>query len=306
MSTVAILLCTYNGARFLPAQLASLANQSFTDWRLHASDDGSTDETRAVIAQHQGRLGSAPITVRSGPCQGFVRNFLGLACDPSIQCDYFAYCDQDDMWEPDKLSRAVAWLDTCPPHIPAMYCSRTMLIDDKGLQRGFSRAYRRTPSFRNALVQSIASGNTIVFNDAARALLMVCGSAAKIPSHDWWTYLLVTGAGGQVYYDQVPQVRYRMHGDNVIGTNAGSRNRVHRLYMLSRGQFVRWTEMHIAALEPFRPHMTPENRALFDLFCVSRKRGLIGRQIGFLKSGVYRQTFLDDLGLVVAVWARKI
>jgi glycosyltransferase involved in cell wall biosynthesis len=306
MSTVAILLCTYNGARFLPAQLASLANQSFTNWRLHASDDGSTDETRAVIAQHQGRLGSAPITVRSGPCQGFVRNFLGLACDPSIQSDYFAYCDQDDMWEPDKLSRAVAWLDTCPPHIPAMYCSRTMLIDDKGLQCGFSRAYRRTPSFRNALVQSIASGNTIVFNDAARALLMVCGSAAKIPSHDWWTYLLVTGAGGQVYYDQVPQVRYRMHGDNVIGTNAGSRNRVHRLYMLSRGQFVRWTEMHIAALEPFRPHMTPENRALFDLFCVSRKRGFIGRQIGFLKSGVYRQTFLDDLGLVVAVWARKI
>jgi hypothetical protein len=59
-------------------------------------------------------------------------------------------------------------------------------------------------------------------------------------------------------------------------------------------------------LEPFRPHMTPENRALFDLFCESRKRGFIGRQIGFLKSGVYRQTFLDDLGLVVAVWARKI
>jgi glycosyltransferase involved in cell wall biosynthesis len=306
MSSVAILLCTFNGARFLPAQLSSLANQSFTNWRLFVSDDGSTDETLAIVSQHQGGLGAAPIDVRNGPQQGFVRNFLSLACDASIACDYFAYCDQDDVWQPEKLSRAVAWLDTRPPHIPAMYCSRTILIDEDGRQCGYSRAYRRKPSFHNALVQSIASGNTIVFNEAARRLLMVCGSAAQAPSHDWWTYLLITAAGGDVHYDQIPQVQYRMHRENVIGTNAGLRNRARRLYLLSRGRFQRWSEMHVAALEPFRPHMTPENRALFDLFRASRKRGFFGRQIGFLNSGVYRQTFLDNLGLIVAVWARKI
>jgi len=306
MSSVAILLCTYNGARFLPVQLSSLARQNFTNWRLFVSDDGSTDETLAIVSQHRLRLGAAPVSQRSGPRQGFVRNFLSLACDPSIACDYFAYCDQDDVWEPDKLSRAVAWLDTRPPHVPAMYCSGTTLIDEAGRPRGYSRAYRRAPSFRNALVQSLASGNTIVFNEAARRLLMVCGSAAKVPSHDWWMYLLTTAAGGEVYYDPVPQVRYRMHGKNVIGTNAGLRNRIRRLYLLSRGRFQRWSEMHVAALEPFRPHMTPDNRALFDLFRASRERGFFGRQIGFLNSGVYRQTFLDNLGLIVAVWARKI
>jgi glycosyltransferase involved in cell wall biosynthesis len=306
MSSVAILLCTFNGARFLPAQLSSLANQSFTNWRLFVSDDGSADETLAIVSLHKDRLGTAPIAVRNGPQQGFVRNFLSLACDASIACDYFAYSDQDDVWEPEKLARAVAWLDTRPPHIPAMYCSRTMLIDEDGRRCGYSRAYRRKPSFHNALVQSIASGNTIVFNDAARRLLMVCGSAAKVPSHDWWTYLLTTAAGGDVHYDQIPQVRYRMHGQNVIGTNAGLRNRVRRLYLLSRGRFQRWSEMHVAALAPFRPHMTPANRSLFDLFQASRKRGFFGRQIGFLNSGVYRQTFLDNLGLIVAVWVRKI
>jgi glycosyltransferase involved in cell wall biosynthesis len=306
MSSVAILLCTFNGARFLPEQLSSFADQSFTNWRLFVSDDGSTDETVAVVSQHQDRLGSAPISIRNGPQQGFVRNFLSLACDASIACDYFAYSDQDDVWEPDKLARAVACLDARPPHVPAMYCSRTMLIDEDGRQCGYSRAYRRTPSFRNALVQSIASGNTIVFNDAARRLLMMCGSAVKAPSHDWWTYLLTTAAGGEVHYDQVPQVRYRIHGENVIGTNAGLRNRARRLYMLSRGRFQRWSEMNVAALEPFRPHMTAENRALFDLFRASRQRGFFGRQVGFLNSGVYRQTFLDNLGLIVAVMARKI
>lgn len=306
MSSVAILLCTFNGARFLPAQLASFARQSFTDWRLFVSDDGSGDETLTIVTQQKDRLGTAPVSVRNGPRQGFVRNFLSLACDDSIAADYFAYADQDDVWEPEKLERAVAWLDTQPPQVPAMYCSRTTLIDEDGRKRGYSRAYRRTPSFRNALVQSLASGNTIVFNRAARRLLMLAGSTAKVPSHDWWTYLLTTAAGGTVYYDQIPQVQYRRHGQNVIGTNTGLRNRLHRLYMLSRGRFQRWSDLNVAGLTPFRPHMTPENRALFDLFCESRKRGFFGRQIGFLKSGVYRQTLLDDLGLVVAVWTRKI
>jgi glycosyltransferase involved in cell wall biosynthesis len=266
MSSVALLLCTFNGARFLPAQLASFANQSFTDWRLFVSDDGSVDETLAIVARQKDRLGAAAVSIRNGPRQGFVRNFLSLACDASIACDYFAYADQDDVWEPEKLARAVAWLDTRPPQVPAMYCSRTALIDEDGRPRGYSRAYRRTPSFRNALVQSLASGNTIVFNQAARRLLMIAGSTATVPSHDWWTYLLTTAAGGEVYYDQVPQVQYRRHAQNVIGTNTGLRNRIHRLYMLSRGRFQRWSDLNVAALTPFRPHMTPDNRALFDLF----------------------------------------
>ena len=132
MPSIAILLCTYNGARFLPAQLASLAHQSFTNWRLFVSDDGSSDETLAIVSEYKDRLGTAPVAVRNGPRQGFVKNFLSLACDPSLAFDYYAYCDQDDVWEPDKLARAVERLSSRPAHIPAMYCSRTMLIDERG------------------------------------------------------------------------------------------------------------------------------------------------------------------------------
>ena len=110
MPTIAILLCTYNGASFLPAQLASLAAQSFTNWRLFVSDDGSTDETLAVVAEHKEQLGTGLVDIRNGPRQGFVKNFLSLACDPALSFDYYAYCDQDDVWEPGKLARAV---DAC-------------------------------------------------------------------------------------------------------------------------------------------------------------------------------------------------
>ena len=306
MPSVAILLCTFNGARFLDAQLSSYVAQSCKDWRLFASDDGSTDATLAMIAARATQLGTAPPAIRSGPRQGFVANFLGLACDPSIVADYFAFSDQDDVWEPDKLARTIDWLKGRPAHVPAMYCSRTRLIDDEGRAYGFSPLFRRPTSFRNALVQSIAGGNTIVFNQGARDLLIACGPTVQVPSHDWWTYLLTTAAGGEVRYDPIPTISYRVHPENVVGANVGLLNRLRRLQMLAAGRFERWTEMNIAALMPFRPSMTAENRDLFDLFCAARRRSFIGRQIGFLKTGVYRQTLLGNLGLMLAISTRKI
>lgn len=306
MPDVAILLCTFNGARFLPAQLSSFENQKFTNWRLFVSDDSSTDDTAAILSRCEGKLGPSRMAIRNGPRQGFAANFLGLACDPSISCDYFAYSDQDDIWEPDKLSRAVEWLQTIPPHVPAMYCARTRLVDKEGRVCGYSPLFRRKPGFRNALVQSIAGGNTMVFNNAARGLVMVCGSTVRVPSHDWWTYLLTTAAGGEVRYDPIPSVRYRVHPENAIGSNVGWLNRTRRLFMLISGRFAYWTDLNVAALEPFRSHMNAQNRDLFDLFRESRQRGLFGRQIGFLNAGVYRQTLFGNIGLIFAVWAKKI
>lgn len=306
MANVAILLCTFNGARFLHAQFSSYEAQHHKNWRVFASDDDSKDETTSILSAYQTKFGAERMQIRQGPQGGFVANFLGLACDPAISADYYAYSDQDDIWEPDKLTRAFAWLNGVASGIPAMYCSRTRLIDEEGRDCGYSPLFNRTPSFRNALVQSIAGGNTIVFNNAARGLLMTCGATVKVPSHDWWTYLLTTAAGGRVHYDTTPSIRYRVHPENVVGSNIGLLSRFRRLRMLAHGRFQHWTDLNIAALEPFRPHMTAENRALLDLFRTARERGFIGRQIDFLKTGVYRQTLLGNLGLVLAIWARKI
>jgi glycosyltransferase involved in cell wall biosynthesis len=306
MPSVAILLCTFNGARFLPAQLWSFARQRFSHWSLFVSDDGSTDETLPLISKYQHEENGVSVTVRNGPRRGLVRNFLGLACDLSISADYFAFSDQDDIWEPDKLSRAIEWLSSISAKKPALYCSRVRLIDEYDRDCGFSPLFSLKPSFRNALVQSIAGGNTMVFNNAARLLLTHCGSDVNVPLHDWWTYLLVTGAGGEVRYDPLPSIRYRTHLHNVVGANIGWRNRFDRLQMLKAGDFERWSALNIAALERFRSLMTPENRFLFDLFCESRQRGFFGRQLGFLQAGVYRQTLLGNVGLAIAVLTKRI
>jgi len=86
------------------------------------------------------------------PAEGFVANFLSLTCKASIEADYYAYSDQDDVWESDKLERAVRWLQTVPENIPALYCSRTRLVDAENNEIGLSPLFSKPPSFANALI----------------------------------------------------------------------------------------------------------------------------------------------------------
>ena len=172
---VAILLCTYQAQRFLADQLQSIQAQTWPSWKLWVSDDGSKDRTLEILQSHRERWGDERLHVQPGPCRGSTANFLSLACHQVVDAPYFAFCDQDDLWHPDKLERALQWLQAVPADTPALYCSRTVLVDEHNQTIGQSHLFTHPPGFRNALVQSIAGGNTMVFNRAARALLLSAG-----------------------------------------------------------------------------------------------------------------------------------
>ena len=128
---VAILMCTKNGAAFLDEQLKSIADQTHANWSLIVSDDGSTDTTVKIIQRFADSHAQKTV-VRNGPAKGVSANFLSLATDPTIDADYFAFSDQDDLWYKDKLQRALTWLTTVPADVPALYCGRTELVSDDG------------------------------------------------------------------------------------------------------------------------------------------------------------------------------
>jgi glycosyltransferase involved in cell wall biosynthesis len=304
--SIAILLCTFNGARFLPLQLASYEAQDFTDWRLFVSDDGSEDDTVALLEEFQKKHGPAKVLLRRGPQKGFVANFLSLICDPAIESDYFALSDQDDLWHPRKLSRAVQFLSNAPADQPVVYCARTRLIDEQGSEIGLSPLFKRPLHFRNALTQSIAGGNTMVFNKSVRQALMRAGPDANVASHDWWIYLIVSAVGGTVFYDSEPTVSYRVHPRNVVGSNRSAAAQILRARLLWQGLFQAWSEMHVASLERIESSMTDDNRKTFDLFRQSRKRSLLPRAYGLMRSGIYRQTLLGNIGLAVATLTGRI
>jgi glycosyltransferase involved in cell wall biosynthesis len=302
---VAILMCTKNGAAFLGEQLKSIAEQSHTYWSLFVSDDGSTDATAKILKDFAGSR-TQNVIVRNGPGQGVCANFLSLATDPSIEADYFAFSDQDDIWYKDKLQRALTWLATIPDDVPGLYCGRTELVSDDGRPYGVSPLFTRPIAFRNAIIQSLGGGNTMVFNKAAKRLLETTGRL-DVVLHDWWMYQLVSAVGGAICYDPQPALKYRQHPDNLIGSNRGWRARLVRIRMMLSGRFSEWNKKNIAALRQVPAHLIkPQNSAVLALFAKARTAPLPQRLYYLKQSGVYRQTLLGSVGLLAATVLKRI
>lgn len=304
--TVAVLLCSYQGERHLAEQLDSIAAQTHRDWSVWVSDDGSTDGTVALLARYRSQWGTDRLSIQRGPGAGFAANFRSLTCRAEIDADFYAWADQDDVWEPDKLERALAWLQSVPPDSPAVYGTRTLLTDEDGRPIGKSPRFTRPPSFANALVQSIAGGNTMVFNRAARALLIEANAHSDAVAPDWLAYLLVSACGGHVRYDPWPSVRYRQHDGNLSGSNVSLRGRWQRMRLLLGGQFQGWVDANVALLARVRHRMPEANRRTLDSFVRARQQTLIHRVMGLWQSGIHRQTALGNLGLAVAALLNRL
>lgn len=303
---IAILLCTYQGQQYLEEQLDSIADQTHHNWEIWASDDGSDDNTLTILEAYRQKWPKSRLTIQSGPRNGFAANFISLACNPDIQADFYAYSDQDDIWQKDKLARAAKWLESVPPDIPAMYCSRTLLVDADNNEIGLSKTVTKPPCFGNALAQIIGGGNTIMFNHAACQLLREAGPDLDVFTHDWWTYLVVTGSGGKVFYDPQPSLRYRQHDHNLMGMNNSWRARAKRIRMLWQGCFRTWNDNNIAALNRLNHRLTPENQEKFGHFVTARQMSLLPRLVYLYRSGLHRQTLLGNLGLLAAAIFKKL
>lgn len=300
-------MATFQGEQFLAAQLDSIASQTWSHWRVQVSDDHSVDRTLAILEQYRRSWDTGRLQVRRGPGRGAHENFRSLLAGSPGESDAFAFADQDDVWEAAKLERAVGWLDTVSRDIPALYCSRTTIIDSQGRVIGQSPLFTRPPSFANALVQNIAGGNTMVFNRTARDLLVeVLSASPDAVIHDWWTYLMVTGAGGRVYYDAEPTVRYRQHRGNVVGAGVGLGNRAASFGQVVGGRLRRWNDRNVAALERVRDRLTPDNVARLECFNRARRRSLVPRLAGLRRAGVHRQTWAGNAGMVLAALLNRL
>jgi glycosyltransferase involved in cell wall biosynthesis len=285
-----VLLSTYNGAAFLQPLLDSVLGQDRVRLSILVRDDGSTDATLSMLERHAraGRL-----VYYRGPRLGPAASFLDLLgrADPAF--DTFAFCDQDDVWLPDKLSRATDHLGQQTAGAPALYCGRLMLVDEALTPLTLTPMPRRGASFENALVENIAAGCTVVLNPAARDLL-----TRKAPdwlvAHDWWAYLVVS-AFGAVHYDAEPKLLYRQHRANAVGASRSvAGNLARRLRKFRRNQ------AEMAVLNQAR-----EFRRLFAAQLDSRhalvlerfleRRRSLGASIAYaVRPDVFRQAAVDD------------
>lgn len=300
---VHILLATYNGERFLAEQLKSIACQTHDCWTLTVSDDGSTDNTLAIVQRFAIEV-QQPVTIVQGPKKGSsTANFFHLIANAPIysDSDLYAFCDQDDVWFVDKLERAVEWHLQHTDQEVRLYCGRTQFADESLNPIGLSPDIKRPPSFGNALVQNIASGNSMVFSQAVLVAQQKVLTEHSI-WHDWTTYIVTTALGGAVWFDDEPCLSYRQHSGNVIGSNDGLKAQIARLKPLFNGRFKNWSDINCAAAHDLRDDMSHKSKNTFRYFESMRAApSFINRLFIFLKSDIRRQRRISNLLLALAL-----
>jgi glycosyltransferase involved in cell wall biosynthesis len=295
-SRVAILLSTYNGAQFLAEQLASLKAQSFQDWVLYWRDDGSTDASARIVADFLATGGArksvaVPGNGRVGASASFLRLLRAATRDG---CGTVAFCDQDDVWLPEKLARGLATLGEVPEATPALYCARQVLVDAKLRRLGLSAMLRRPPGFPAALTQNIATGCTLMLNGAAARLI----AASRAPGailHDWWCYVLVAAAGGRLLFDEMPVVLYRQHGTNAVGVPSSLPRR--GVAALRRGPttFMNVFRQTVAALADQPELISATAREEVAAIARALGGGAMQRLRILRRGGLTRQTWLETM-----------
>jgi len=302
---IAVILGFYNGNQFLKQQLESIFNQSTRNIDIHIFDDNSPEKPdlrNLCIPDHI----NVSVIVREDNI-GFAENFLNGLESVSADYSHYAFCDQDDVWSTDKLQRAINLIRETATDGPALYCGRTEYVGEVITNTtGFSPLFKKPPSFENALIQSIGGGNTMVLNKTARDLIVQASSGLKVVSHDWWSYLLISACGGLVIYDSKPCLKYRQHPYNIVGANNSLFARLKRFKMLLSGGFKEWNQTNLNALAKNTHLMTKKNLLVFNELVKLRQSGLFKRLYLLKHSGIHRQTFMGNLGLIFGVLINKV
>jgi len=233
---VAVLLAAYNGMAWIEAQLDSILKQKNVCVSVFISVDTSTDGTEAWCADYAQHRASISLLPPAGRFGGASRNFFRLIRDVDFSTsDYVAFSDQDDIWHPDKLQRAVAAL--APGHHDA-YSSNVTAFWPDGQRVLLDKAQPQVQW--DYLFEAAGPGCTYVLNrrlaDAFKSSLLSHWDAAQaVTLHDWYCYAFARSHGFRWLIDPVSGMDYRQHANNQVGANTGLAPLISRLKKIADG-----------------------------------------------------------------------
>jgi glycosyltransferase involved in cell wall biosynthesis len=222
--SVAILLASYNGGKFIAEQLESLYNQSYEDFCCYIHDDGSDDGTVEIIKLYCKRYPDKFIFLGSDKTGGAASNFFMLM--ETVEAAYYLFCDQDDVWDPDKIqlvSNRMKEIEKNHPGQEILVHTDVCVVDEKlkTVADSYYSLLHQDPSFSKPL-QIIASntaiGATVMFNRKLRETALKALTSKKPMLHDW-LLALICSMTGIISYIDIPTMKYRQHGNNEVGAH---------------------------------------------------------------------------------------
>lgn len=211
MKKVQILMSTYNGEKYLKEQIESILNQENVEISLLIRDDGSTDETLNIL-EHLAKE-NKNIHYYASQNIGVARSFMELV-NKSNEADYYAFADQDDVWKPKKLISAIEKLES-NIETPSLYISALEVVDEE-LNTIEIKKVSGNHCFEGEMAKNFATGCTMVFNKKLCDIIKMYNPEYLI-MHDSWITRVCYAIGGNVIIDENTYIKYRQHGNNVVG-----------------------------------------------------------------------------------------
>lgn len=277
LKKIAVLLSSFNGESYIKPQIDSILNQVGVDLLLLIRDDGSTDSTRSILTEYAEK--NMSLKVIEGENVGSTKSFMKLieyANEHFSDYDYFSFADQDDLWLKNKLQKAIKKLEYLESNKPNMYCSNLKVVD---YNLNFINFMRTAPIYTQnkakSLVESFATGCTVVFNKAT--LKLVADYAPRnIILHDLWIFHTCMFLGN-IVYDPNAYILYRQHQSNQIGAKstikARLRSKIKSLKSLSKQHFRE--EEAKTLLNTYKGLLLPKDISLLNILVNYRKVPII-------------------------------
>lgn len=290
---VAILMATYNGEGWLEPQLKSILKQNNCHIKLMIQDDNSEDNTCKTIKKFQ-KTNNINLTINKKSQRSASLNFLNLIIKTNINCDFYAFSDQDDIWNKNKLTRALKKLDEnkCEAYssnISVIKNKKKFLMNKSNIQKKYDYIFEGVPGCTVVL-----SKNS--FLKIKRKLMKLSyAELKKISMHDTFIYFYLRSSNVPWYIDKYSYINYRQHENNVVGVNYGlglskqKLNSLKKRFKLIRNGFYRNSILNIAKIINY------ENWVIKSL----KKLSFIDRIKLILNINFFRRSKIDSFFLII-------
>lgn len=309
---VNIIMCTYNGGKYIREQLQSIVNNTVDDWKIFVFDDQSIDNTLEIIDQFEKKYPNKIIVTINSIKKGAIVNFLSSIYDIGRKMkdtDFIMLCDQDDIWNPNKIQKTKKGMNELISvygnNMPLLVCTDVTVVDDK--KNIINDSFRRMNhysvkklDFSHLIMENKVQGCTTMINK--RLAVMLERIPAKVIMHDAWM-AFIAAAFGKIKYIDEPTMKYRQHDSNVQGS-LEYKDDVKNKFANLREQ--RWivinTTGQIAEFVEIYGQKLPQGiLAAAKAFATLQQQNFFVRRYHIMKYHMWKSGILRNIGLLVLI-----
>lgn len=315
MDRVIILMSTYQGEKYLAAQLNSILAQSMTNWCVVAADDGSVDSTVLMLSAYANEYPGRFCVDKNAQNLGAAKSFLTLlkkeaeAQRSSEDHVYYMFCDQDDIWHPDKIEKTLTHMKKLEKKYgaeePCLAFTDNRPVDDMGnpIAESFYEQQHLNVNnwnFSHLLMENLCIGCTMMVNQALANLVTDIPEHSKM--HDWWIALLASSMGHTAFLREAT-LDYRQHGNNVVGASDFGNYVVSRMKNREE-QKKRLQENYDQAaefLKIYEPILPTDKRKALQAFIKLYGQNPLAKRANIIKNGFGKSGVARNIGLFINI-----